>query len=92
MTFEIRNVRPPAAAIHVGDWESGPDGLARTLLWATWLDGTVTLDGRQRPDGGVEARVSVWLGDGTELDTAQARAHGSALSDAADALDALAGL
>jgi hypothetical protein len=37
---------------------------SRTLLWASWFDREVTVDGRQHADGTVEINVSAWVGDG----------------------------
>jgi len=89
-TFETPNVGPPATAMYVGEWECGQaGGPTRTLSWASWLDGLVTVDGRQHTDGRVDAHVSVWVGDSHEGDAAQARQLAAALLDAAEAHDLL---
>jgi len=80
------NVPVPHGAIEVGDWAGHR---SRTVLWSNWGDGWVQVDGRQHADGQVDAAVSVYGGDGEQLDAAQARKLAAALLNAADALDGL---
>jgi hypothetical protein len=80
----------PDGATWVGDWETydGAGGLqARSVKWSEHDVGNVAVDGRQWPDGTVDASVSLYVGDGAELNAGQARQLAAALLDAADALD-----
>jgi hypothetical protein len=61
----------PDGVTWAGDWESNPAGhWTRPLLWSTF--GDVAVDGRQHGDGAVETNISIWVGDGAELDATQA--------------------
>lgn len=89
-TSEIPNAPIPDHAIDVGDWGLDTTGQrSRWLLWSSFGDGDVAVDGRQHPDGTVDAAVSVWVGDGAQLDVAQARQLAANLVNAAEALDEL---
>jgi hypothetical protein len=67
-----------------------PCGIPRSVVkWTEYDGGNVSVDGRQRPGGDFDAAVSVWVGDGNQLDATQVRKLAAALLDAADKLDGL---
>jgi hypothetical protein len=83
------NVPIPYGAKSAGGWgDDGAGGMqSRSVVWTEHHGGGVAVDGRQWPDGTTDAAVSIYLGDGTQLDAAQARKLAAALLDAADELD-----
>jgi len=86
------SAQAPDGATRVGPWETyeGTGGAqSRTVVWTERADGVIVVDGRQWPDGGIDAAVSMYITDGTPLNAAQARAIAVALLDAADELDGL---
>lgn len=82
----------PPGALDVGDWGRDPAGnWSRWVTWRRFADGDVQVDGHQSGDGVVTAGISLWAGDGEQLDPARARRIAAALLDADDALDSLTG-
>jgi hypothetical protein len=87
------DVPAPAGATYVGDWEKNlkRDGWSRSLIWHSFGDRDVHIDGSQQCDGSYTCNIVVYADrdEATKLDAAGARRLAGLLVEAADAMDAL---
>ena len=87
------DVPAPADVTFVGEWEQDLKlgGWSRGLVWRASVDATmcVDIDGRQHCDGTVERGISVYLNEGAQFTSAEARRLATLLVEAADELDRL---
>lgn len=88
------DVAPPAAAHSVDEWQMHYEfGWGRGVVWREFRapDMSVDIDGWQRCDGAVAARgISVYLNEGQQFTSGEARRLTALLAEAADELDRLA--
>ena len=87
------DVPAPPDITFVGEWEQDLKlgGWSRGVVWRASVDAAmgVDIDGRQHCDGTVERGISVYLNEGAQFTSGEARRLAVLLTEAADELDGL---